>query len=165
MERDGNREKKTALATFAAGCFWGKEYFLQRQPGVVKTRVGFIGGHTTHPTYKDVCQKKTGHAEAVEVTFDTEETSYTNLVRFFFNMHDPTIDRRDKGGQYRSAIFFHSSEQKETAQRLMDKLRLNNYHVVTTLEEAGTFWPASARHQKYCDARDMQPVDRYTQRI
>ena len=165
MGRDGNREKKTALATFAAGCFWGKEYFLQRQPGVIKTRVGFTGGHTSYPTYKDVCQKRTGHAEAVEVTFDPEETSYADLVRFFFNMHDPTVDRRDKGGQYRSAIFFHSPEQQEIAERLMHQLRLHNYHIITTLEEAGTFWPASARHQNYCDARGMEPIDHYTQRI
>lgn len=161
----GAREKKTALATFAAGCFWSKEYFFQRQSGVLKTRVGFTGGHTDNPTYKEVCQKESGHAEAVEVTFDPEQTSFDKLASFFFNMHDPTIDRTGKGGQYRSAIFYHSREQLDMARQLIEQLRAKGYDVVTSLEPAATFWPASARHQKYCDARGMQPVDRFTERV
>jgi len=165
MGANGSREKKTAVATFAAGCFWSKEYFLSRQKGVLKTRVGFTGGHTLQPTYKEVCGKQTGHAEAVEVTYDPDQTSFAELVRYFFNMHDPSVDRTDRGGQYRSAIFFHNEDQLAVAKKGMQQLSGNGFRVVTTLEPAGTFWPAEARHQKYCEARGMSPQDRFTNRV
>lgn len=157
--------KKKSVAIFAAGCFWSKEYAFSRQPGVIATRVGYTGGHTENPSYKSVCSKLTGHAEAVEVTFDPEKTDFSTLARFFFEIHDPTIDRRAKGGQYRSAIFYTSESQKETALKLMEKLRETGIEPLTELVPASTFWPAEARHQQYCDTRGMQPTDRYTKRF
>ncbi len=159
MGKNGKKKLKLEQAVFASGCFWSKEYFFSRAKGVVSTRVGYTGGHTENPTYKEVCSKKTGHAEAVEVTYDTEQTSFEQLARLFFEMHDPTYDRTDNGGQYRSAIFYLDEKQKETAQKLIDQLRANDYDVKTQLEEAGPFWPAEARHQKYCDSRGMEPKD------
>ena len=148
---------KTAIATFACGCFWSKEYFFRQVPGVINTRVGYTGGHLSHPTYHQVCTKTTGHAEAVEVSFDPKVVSYDALVRFFFELHDPTIDRRDKGGQYRSAIFVHSKTQRETAAALREKLIGNGYDVKTEIEPAGPFWEAEERHQQYCETRGIEP--------
>jgi len=165
MERDARSEKKTVLATFASGCFWSKEYFFSRLPGVVSTRVGFTGGHTSSPTYKEVCTKTTGHAEAVELQFDPEHISYRQLLQTFFNRHNPEIDRRDRGGQYRSAIFFHNSSQHKQALEALGDLRRNGYQPVTEVKPAGSFWPADARHQKYCDSRNMQPEDRFVDRF
>lgn len=124
---------------------------------MVATRVGYTGGHKEFPTYKDVCAKTSGHAEAVEVAYDPERTSFETLARLFFELHDPTIDRRDRGGQYRSAIFCQDEEQKAVAAQLIEELRSNGREVVTQLEPAATFWQAEARHQKYCDARGMMP--------
>lgn len=157
--------KKKSVAIFAAGCFWSKEYAFRRRPGVIATRVGYTGGHTEAPTYQQVCQKNTGHAEAVEVTYDTEQTSFEALARYFFEIHDPTIDRRTRGGQYRSAIFYQNEEQRKTAEKLMDILRKKGIEPATELVAATTFWPAEARHQQYCDTRGLQPTDRYTRRF
>lgn len=165
MGKNGPSQKKRYLATFAAGCFWSKEYFFQQQPGVIATRVGFTGGNLTNPTYQEVCKKQSGHAEAVEVTFDPDQTSFEALAKYFFQFHDPTIDRRDKGGQYRSAIFYHNPEQLNTAKALIQQLEANGYDIKTNLEPSGTFWQASARHQKYCDSRGMQPKDRFVERF
>lgn len=129
------------------------------------TRVGFTGGQKDHPSYKEVCKKDTGHAEAVEVSYDPEQTSFESLAKYFFQFHDPTIDRSDKGGQYRSAIFYQDEEQKAIAKQLIQQLQDNGYPVATSLEPASTFWPAEARHQKYCDSRGMQPKDRFTERF
>ncbi|MGH9492863.1 MAG: peptide-methionine (S)-S-oxide reductase MsrA, partial [Terriglobales bacterium] len=110
---------KTEKATFAAGCFWGVEAAFAEIDGVLETAVGYTGGRTANPTYKQVCRDDTGHAEAVEVTFDPAEASYEQLLEAFWEMHDPTTLNRqgpDKGSQYRSAIFFHSPEQERTAQ-------------------------------------------------
>lgn len=157
--------KKKSVAIFAAGCFWSKEYAFNRQTGVISTRVGYTGGHSDHPTYKSVCSKITGHAEAVEVTFDPEQTDFSTLAKFFFEIHDPTVDRRGRGGQYRSAIFYTDAKQQATARELIQKLEEKGIKVATGLEPATTFWPAEARHQKYCDTRGMQPTDRYTKRF
>jgi methionine-S-sulfoxide reductase len=131
----------------------------------LKTKVGFTGGHTSNPSYKEVCRKETGHAEAVEVTYDPEQTTFAELARYFFNMHDPTVDRTGRGGQYRSAIFYHDEDQLAAAKKLMHQLSQNGYRVATTLKPAGEFWPAEARHQKYCEARGMNPQDRFTPRL
>jgi peptide methionine sulfoxide reductase msrA/msrB len=159
MGQDGKKKLNLEQAIFASGCFWSKEYFFSQVKGVVSTRVGYTGGHTEHPTYKDVCSKKTGHAEAVEVTFDADRTRFEALARLFFEMHDPTIDRTDKGGQYRSAIFYLDEKQKQISEALIRELKDMKYDVKTQLEPAATFWPAEARHQKYCDSRGMTPKD------
>ncbi|MCB9296100.1 MAG: peptide-methionine (S)-S-oxide reductase MsrA [Lewinellaceae bacterium] len=157
MGKTGAGKKNLEIAVFACGCFWSKEYFFSRAEGVAATRVGYTGGHRDFPTYKDVCSKTTGHAEAVEVAFDPDSTSFEALARLFFELHDPTVDRRDKGGQYRSAIFFQNEKQKAVARQLIDELQRNGSPVFTQLEPASTFWQAEARHQKYCDTRGMAP--------
>jgi peptide-methionine (S)-S-oxide reductase len=142
-------------ATFAAGCFWGVEDAFFSLPGVVSTRVGYIGGSREHPTYHDVCSGMTGHAEAVEVAFDPAVISYEKLLEIFWQSHDPTqLNRQgpDHGTQYRSAIFFHSVEQKLAAEESLARLdasgRLRG-PVVTAIVPASTFWVAEEYHQKY----------------
>lgn len=157
--------KKKSIAIFAAGCFWSKEYAFNRQPGVLATRVGYTGGHTDNPTYQEVCSKISGHAEAVEITFDPEVTDFETLAKYFFEIHDPSIDRRAKGGQYRSAIFYTDEEQLRIAKVLVEQLEEKGIKVATSLEQANTFWPAEARHQKYCDTKGLEPTDRYTKRF
>ncbi len=145
----------TEKATFAAGCFWGVEDVFMSLPGVVATRVGYTGGRTDNPTYRDVCGHGTGHAEAVEVTFDPAVISYQALLKTFWECHDPTqLNRQgpDIGDQYRSAIFFHSAGQQQMAEESMQKLdesgRLRR-RIVTEIVPAVTFWEAEAYHQKY----------------
>lgn len=142
-------------ATFAAGCFWGVEDAFSSVPGVVSTRVGYIGGRTEHPTYHDVCSGMTGHAEAVEVTFDPAVLSYDRLLDVFWQSHDPTqLNRQgpDHGSQYRSAIFYHSDAQQLAAEDSLARLdgsgRLRA-RVVTEIVLAPTFWVAEEYHQKY----------------
>jgi methionine-S-sulfoxide reductase len=150
---------------FAAGCFWSKEFFFSQLPGVISTQVGYTGGHTTSPTYQTVLTKKTSHAEAVEVTFDPTVISFEQLTKYFFEIHNPTIDRREKGGQYRSAIFFRDEGQFKIAQKLMDQLAQKGIQVATTLEPASTFWPAEERHQQYCETRNLTPQSTRTARF
>lgn len=157
MGQNGKKKLNLEKAIFASGCFWSKEYFFNNVKGVVSTRVGYTGGHTLNPTYKEVCTKTTGHAEAVEVTYDADQTSFEELTRLFFEIHDPTVDRTEKGGQYRSSIFYLSDQQKAIAEELIEMLKTNGYDVKTLLEEAGEFWQAEARHQKYCDSRGFTP--------
>ena len=142
-------------ATFAAGCFWGVEDAFLSVPGVISTRVGYTGGSMEHPTYHDVCSGMTGHAEAVEVTFDPAVVPYERLLEIFWNSHDPTqLNRQgpDHGTQYRSAVFYHSETQKQTAEASLERLdrsgRLRS-RVVTEISPAATFWEAEAYHQKY----------------
>jgi peptide-methionine (S)-S-oxide reductase len=141
-------------ATFAAGCFWGVEVDFRNTPGVTDARVGYIGGHTENPTYREVCSGRTGHAEAVEVTFDPAEVSYEQLADTFFRLHDPTqVNRQgpDIGTQYRSAVFAHSPEQArvagEAAARAAERLGRPVATEIVTSEE--TFWPAEEYHQQY----------------
>jgi peptide-methionine (S)-S-oxide reductase len=142
-------------ATFAAGCFWGVEARFAELEGVVSTRVGYTGGTTTHPTYEDVCTGRTGHAEAVEVVFDPTIIGYGELVETFFSLHDPTTKNRqgpDVGSQYRSAIFFHSDDQRRIAENIRDRLADEDAFgrpIVTAIEPARQFWEAEAYHQKY----------------
>jgi peptide methionine sulfoxide reductase msrA/msrB len=165
MGKRAGRGKKKSVAIFAAGCFWSKEYAFNRQPGVLSTRVGYTGGHSDHPTYKEVCSKISGHAEAVEVIFDPEQTDFETLAKYFFEIHDPSIDRRAKGGQYRSAIFYLNEEQLRISEKLIQALQDKGITVATALEPATTFWTAEARHQKYCDTKGLEPTDRYTKRF
>ncbi len=145
----------TGTATFAAGCFWGVEHKLGKIPGVVATVVGYTGGETVDPTYEEVCADKTGHAEAVKVTFDPKRLSYGDLVRQFFAIHDPTqVDRQgpDRGRQYRSAIFFHDDGQRTEAREVMDELEASGKYkkrLATELVPASAFYQAEEYHQKY----------------
>jgi peptide-methionine (S)-S-oxide reductase len=153
MEPAGMREK----ATFAAGCFWGVEAAFRGVKGVTETQVGYTGGHTPNPTYEQVCTDRTGHAEAVEVTFDPEKVSYAELLRIFWQIHDPTTPNRqgpDLGSQYRSAIFTHSGEQKRLVEESRDALgRSGRFRrpIVTEIVPAQTFWRAEEYHQRYLE--------------
>ena len=143
------------VAIFAAGCFWGVEDVFLNQPGVITTRVGYCGGHMANPTYRDVCSGDTGHAEAVEVTFDPQQITYDMLLSLFWECHDPTqLNRQgpDFGEQYRSAIFYHDESQKAAACLSRDTLEsrhLFRRSIVTQIVPAAVFWEAEAYHQKY----------------
>ena len=142
-------------ATFAAGCFWGVEEFFYEEPEVVATRVGYTGGTVENPTYQQVCSGTTGHAEAVEVTFDPSKISYEQLLKIFWQSHDPTqLDRQgpDVGSQYRSAIFYHTDKQRVLAEASREVLDLSGRYqrsVVTEVVPAAVFWQAEEYHQKY----------------
>jgi peptide methionine sulfoxide reductase msrA/msrB len=152
--------QESARAIFAGGCFWGVEYFFQKAPGVLSTRVGYIGGHKDIPTYQEVCNGNTGHVEALEVVYDPKATTYEALARLFFEIHDPTeINKQgpDFGEQYRSAVFYLNDEQRDTALRLIEALRAKGYAVATTVEKAATFWPAEDYHQQYYSKKNGVP--------
>lgn len=141
------------LAVFAQGCFWGVEERFRRVPGVVATAVGYTGGHTRDPTYEDVCSDATGHAEAVLVEFDPARVSYAELLRFFWETHDPTSGNRqgpDRGTQYRSAIFTFGPEQLAAARASRDAAQARLADRITTeIAPAGPFWLAEDYHQQY----------------
>lgn len=149
----GIREK----ATFAGGCFWGMEEILRAIPGVLETTVGYTGGRFPDPTYEDICTGLTGHAEAVEIVFDPSKISYGELLGYFFRMHDPTTKNRqgnDMGTQYRSAIFYHSEAQKQTALKVKDQVNKSGkwkQEVVTEVVPAGAFYAAEDYHQDYLE--------------
>ena len=161
--------KKTKRAIFASGCFWGTEQMFREAPGVVSTTVGYTGGHTDNPTYRDVCGKGTGHAEAVEVIYDPTKTTYEALARLFFETHDPTQvngQGPDTGDQYRSAIFTLDAEQKQTAEKLIKILQSKGHKVATQVVPAGEFWPAEEYHQDYYKKTGEEPYcHRYTERF
>jgi peptide-methionine (S)-S-oxide reductase len=144
-------------ATFGAGCFWGVEAAFRRLDGVTGTRVGYAGGHTERPSYKDVCSDRTGHAEVVEVTYDPERVPYEQLLAVFWAEHDPTqLNRQgpDVGSQYRSAIFVHDEEQRAAAEASKEREQANwRRPIVTVVEPAQTFWPAEDYHQQYLEKR------------
>jgi len=139
-------------AIVAGGCFWGVEHLLKDLPGVVKIQSGYIGGRVVDPTYEEVCTGLTSHAEAVEVHLDTKKTSYEDLIKEFFNIHDPTQHHQqgpDKGSQYRSGIYFLSSSQKHTAEKKLSYLKNKGLKVVTELLPASAFYIAESYHQDY----------------
>ena len=147
-----------AVATFALGCFWGAERLFWRLPGVYLTSVGYSGGFTENPTYEEVCSGRTGHAEAVEVVFDPNAVSYADLVRLFFESHDPTQGMRqgnDVGTQYRSAIFVHDEAQRAVAEAARDAYAKalaqagRTAAITTTIEPAGPYYFAEDYHQQY----------------
>lgn len=160
---------KTETAYFAGGCFWGVEYFFQKEKGVLSTRVGYMGGHLKHPTYDDVCEGNTGHAETMEVVFDPAQTSYETLARLFFEIHDPTqVNRQgpDIGEQYRSEIFYVNDEQKQIAEKLIKILKDKGYKVATKVTKADTFWVAENYHQSYYQKNGHHPYCHgYTKRF
>jgi peptide-methionine (S)-S-oxide reductase len=148
-------------ATFGAGCFWGVEESFRQIPGVIDTAVGYLGGHTQNPTYKDVCTDATGHAEVVQLTYDPAKVSYGQLLEVFWSSHDPTTLNRqgpDIGTQYRSAIFFHSPEQERLARASKEKMQASGKFrraIVTEITRASTFYPAEDYHQKYLAKRGL----------
>ena len=151
--REESEESKcTEEAIFAGGCFWGVEDAFQSVPGVCDVQSGYTGGSTPNPTYEDVCTGRTGHAEAVRVTYDPAKVSYEELAKLFFEIHDPTqIDRQgpDVGTQYRSAIFYKNDTQKAVAEKLIARLRQQGYAVATQLVAASVFYPAEDYHQDF----------------
>jgi len=152
-----------AIATLAGGCFWCLETVFNQLRGVESAVSGYMGGHTTNPTYADICNGDTGHAEVVQVTFDPDEISYRELLEVFFTLHDPTqLNRQgnDVGSQYRSAIFWHSPEQKAEAEAVIAELMESEQlaaPIVTEVSEAMTFYPAEDYHQRYFDSNPNQP--------
>jgi peptide-methionine (S)-S-oxide reductase len=145
----------TQTAAFAAGCFWGVEAAFRQIPGVLDAVSGYTGGTTENPTYRDVCAHGTGHAEAVEVTFDPARVSYDQLLGAFWSIHDPTqLNRQgpDVGDQYRSAIFTHSPEQMRAAIASREAEQTNYRRpIVTQIVQAPTFWRAEEYHQRYAE--------------
>jgi len=151
---------KVETAIFAGGCFWGVEYLFKKVEGVTDISVGYIGGDKLEPSYKEICSGTTGHAEAIQITYDSEQVSYEELVKLFFEIHDFTqVDRQgpDIGEQYRSAIFYTDNEQKETAKKVIRILVNKNYNVATALVEATKFWHAEEYHQDYYSKTDGNP--------
>ena len=154
-------DAKTEKATFAAGCFWGVETAFRRVPGVLDVTVGYTGGTLAHASYEAVCTGRTGHAEAVEVEYDPARVSYEDLLRVFWECHDPTTPNRqgpDVGTQYRSAIFFHTPEQEKAAraskERLQASVRLGA-PVETEITPGSAFWRAEDCHQRYFEKRGI----------
>jgi len=151
------------IATLAGGCFWCLEAVYDSMEGVVSVESGYMGGHIANPTYQQVCSETTGHAEVVQVSFNPEVTSYHDLLAVFFAIHDPTTRNRqgnDIGTQYRSAIFYHSDEQRSTAEAMIAKLNARKEWegpIVTKLEPAGAFYKAEGYHQEYFANNGMQP--------
>jgi len=147
-------------AFFASGCFWGTEYHFMKAKGVIETTVGYMGGHTQNPTYKEVCTGETGHVETTEVAFDTTQTSYEDMLKLYFETHDFTQvggQGPDIGDQYRSVIFYTSDEQKKLAEKYIGILTNKGYKVATTLEKAPQFWAAEDYHQEYYDKKQGTP--------
>lgn len=149
------------IATFGAGCFWGVEVTFRNTPGVVDATVGYMGGHTAHPTYKEVCTDRTGHAEVVHVTYDPEKVTYGQLLDVFFENHDPTqLNRQgpDVGTQYRSVVFYHDEAQRAeaaAAKAARDASGQYKRPLATTLEPAGPYWLAEDYHQRYLEKRGL----------
>ncbi len=153
---------KTALAAFAAGCFWGSQEDFEKVPGVIDTTVGYMGGNLAHPSYEDVCTDRTGHAETVQVEYDPTKVTYDQLLDVFWSHHDPTTLNRqgpDVGTQYRSVVFYYTPDQKQAAQDSIAKLTSQhrfNRPIVTQVVAATDFWKAEDYHQHYLDKNGLQ---------
>jgi peptide-methionine (S)-S-oxide reductase len=153
----------TEVATFGAGCFWGTEAAFQPLPGVIKTSVGYMGGHFEHPSYLDVLSRITGHAEVAQIEYTPDLIAYATLLETFWQCHDPTSWHRqgaDRGEQYRSMIFYHTPEQRAIALRSRAELaRSGRYKqaIVTQIEPASRYWLASEEHQQYFEKRNASP--------
>jgi peptide methionine sulfoxide reductase msrA/msrB len=161
---DSPQKARFERATFAAGCFWGVESAFAQVQGVVKTTVGYTGGKTKNPTYKDVCTDRTAHAEALEIEYDPAIISYEKLLDIFWTIHDPTTLNRqgpDSGSQYRSAIFYHSPEQMSAAVTSRERTAKSGKFrepIVTEIVPAQTFYPAEEYHQQYFQKRGIKPA-------
>jgi len=151
------------LAVFAGGCFWCLEPVFSQLKGVDNVVSGYIGGHTANPTYKQICNGDTGHAEAIQIEFDPTQISFEELLEIFFASHDPTTPNRqgnDVGTQYRSAIFCQDEEQRRIAEQVINRLNAEKVFpspIVTEINAAGTFYPAEDYHQRYYENNQNQP--------
>ena len=160
-DKEAEGTEKTENAIFAAGCFWGVEHKFRQIPGVLVTEVGYTGGHVKNPTYKQVCTDKTGHAEAVKITYDPSQINYEKLLEIFFSIHDPTqMDRQglDIGTQYRSVVFYFSKEQKEAAEKMLEMLQSSGRYrrnIVTEIVPASEFYRAEEYHHQYYEKRGI----------
>jgi methionine-S-sulfoxide reductase len=149
--------KNTEFATLAGGCFWGVEELFKKLPGVIETEVGYTGGNTPKPSYQEVCSGSTGHAEAIQIEYDPQTLSFENLLKYFFKLHDPTTlnqQGNDVGSQYRSAIFYHSENQRLIAEKVKEETNSSGRwkrDVVTEIIPATEFYPAEEYHQDYLD--------------
>ncbi len=157
LKANSNSSTNTEIATFAGGCFWCMEAVFEQMPGVKKVTSGYTGGRTANPTYSQVCEHTTGHAEAIQIEFDPAKTSYDDLLDIFWQAHDPTqLNRQggDVGDSYRSEIFYHGAEQKKAAEASKEKLAKSGKYkspIVTLIEPAPVFYPAENYHQNYYD--------------
>ncbi|MBX3709153.1 MAG: bifunctional methionine sulfoxide reductase B/A protein [Gammaproteobacteria bacterium] len=150
----------TEEAIFAAGCFWGVEYYFRKLSGVLKTEVGYTGGHKKYPSYQEVCTGSTGHYESIRVLYDPAKISYEELCKYFFEIHDPTQKNGqgpDHGAQYLSVIFYYNEDQRKTAMSLIGQLRQLGYRVATKLLPVSSFWRGEAEHQDYYEKMGKQP--------
>lgn len=158
-----NMETNKEIATLAGGCFWCLEAVFVELRGVETVVSGYMGGHTLNPTYKQICYEDTGHAEVVQITFDPQIVSFKEVLEVFFVIHDPTTLNRqggDVGSQYRSAIFYHSDEQREAAEQVIAELSAEAVWpnaIVTEVTAATTFYPAEDYHQDYFANNPYQP--------
>ena len=158
---------KQSKAYYAGGCFWGVEHLFQDHRGVQNAVSGYMGGDVANPTYQEVCTGKTGHLEAVEITYDPSQVSYEELTKFFFEIHDPTQANGqgpDIGPQYLSAVFYSTEEEKQTAQNLIDVLKEKGYDVFTQLIPVDVFWKAEDYHQDYYVKKNQQPYCHFHQK-
>ena len=154
------QQSATDTAIFAGGCFWGFEYYMMKIKGVISTTVGYTGGHTENQTYEQVCAGNTGHYEAIEVVFDPSKTTYEDVAKLFFEIHDPTQWNHqgpDRGEQYRSAVFYRNQNQKDITEKLISILKKKGYNVVTEVKPAGKFWKAEDYHQDYYNHKGSEP--------
>jgi peptide methionine sulfoxide reductase msrA/msrB len=152
--------KESEEAMFAAGCFWGVEYYFKKLPGVLKTEVGYSGGKKKNPSYQEVCSGGTGHYEVIRVVYDPSKISYEALTKFFFEIHDPTQTNGqgpDLGEQYLSVVFYYNDEQKKTALNVMRLLEEKGYKLATLCLPVTTFWRAETYHQDYYTKTGKQP--------
>jgi peptide methionine sulfoxide reductase msrA/msrB len=159
----------TEEAILAAGCFWGVEYYFKKLPGILKVESGYTGGNKDYPTYEEVCDENTGHVEAIRVVYDPSKTSYEKVVKYFFEIHDPTqADGQgpDLGEQYLSRCFYYNEKQKRIALQLISELKELGYNVVTKVLPVNIFWPAEKYHQDYYQKSGKTPYcHRYTKRF
>jgi len=157
----------TEEAIFAAGCFWGVEYYFKKLDGVLATEVGYSGGDSDTPDYKTVCTGRSGYFEVVRVIYDPEKLDYATLARYFFEIHDPTqTDGQgpDKGEQYSSVVFYYNAKQQHIAEELIQMLRDKHYSVATKVLPVKTFWPAESYHQDYYTKEKKQPYCHHYQK-
>lgn len=160
LKFEKEKEEKLKKAYFAGGCFWGVEYYLEKQEGVIEVTSGYMGGHVKDPSYKEVSRGQSGHLELVEVVYDSSKVSYETLARLFFEIHDP--EQRDGqgpdiGSQYLSAIFVSNDEERAIVQKLIKLLEKNGYKVATAIREKSVFYKAEGYHQNYYDIKGYEP--------